>query len=604
METTVKKQETKAVPAKGKVIPIEEQYYQLPVSMIEISPSNYRKFYDQQALEDFAEQLKSTEVEILHPITVRPMGNKYELVYGERRFRAALLAGFASIPAKIQDMTDTEMRKRRLAENIQRENPHPLHEALDIKELMEVEGKTTLQAAQVLGKSAAYVYNRLKLADLIESIQELLIAGKLTVSEAAELGTLAKDSQEEFFTQHCAGWKEKKHFSISNVRYFIGRYKYDLKKAPFNVKDKKLVPEVGACTACPFNSATLKTLFPEMAKEAVCNNKTCFKNKCLASAEAMIRAALEAYQPVAILLSHQVNEEYRTLIDSLPETVELPRYNFFDVKKFTEPVKPEKSLYQVWDEERGKSVPDREGFSQAIREYREDLAEYKRLLSDECTLLGIAISGAEIKPVYFDPDIKDAPELSASGQVTAKGVQQAIKDGSATPELLRKEIDRIKSREERFKELDRKKVQERLHEEFNTALEQGKLKAGLTAVDKAAVRFIVYEAMNYQHRDAMKRLLFPKGYKDNKDFFEKLAAISDVQFAKLIRTVIVGNYSSKVEDTVYGICLYRMAEASGLDVNTVESDQGSKASERLARLKERTKSLQAHIKKLSRDKAA
>ncbi|ULT38729.1 hypothetical protein KRR40_27020 [Niabella defluvii] len=87
--------------------------------------------------------------------------------------------------------------------------------------------------------------------------------------------------------------------------------------------------------------------------------------------------------------------------------------------------------------------------------------------------MGIAISGAEIKPVYFNPDIKDAPEFSASGQVTAKEVQQAIKDGSATPELLRKEIDRIKSREERFKELDRKKVQERLHEEFDAALEQG-----------------------------------------------------------------------------------------------------------------------------------
>ncbi|ULT38728.1 hypothetical protein KRR40_27015 [Niabella defluvii] len=89
-----------------------------------------------------------------------------------------------------------------------------------------------------------------------------------------------------------------------------------------------------------------------MAKEAVCNNKTCFKNKCLASAEAMIKAALEAYQPVAILLSHQVNEEYSTLIDSLPETADLPRYNFYDVKKFTEPVKPEKSLYLLWDEER------------------------------------------------------------------------------------------------------------------------------------------------------------------------------------------------------------------------------------------------------------
>lgn len=604
METTVKKQAAKAAPSKGKVVPIEQQYYQLPVSMIEVSPSNYRKFYDQQALKEFAEQLKSTEVEILHPITVRPMGKKYELVYGERRFRAALLAGLTSIPAKIQDMTDIEMRKRRLAENIQRENPHPLHEALDIKELMEVEGKTTLQAAQVLGKSAAYVYNRLKLAELIESLQELLIAGKLTVSEAAELGTLAKDAQQEFFAQHCTGWKEQKHFSIGNVKYLISRYKYDLKKAPFNIRDKKLVPEAGACTGCPFNSATLKILFPEMAKEAVCNNKTCFKNKCLVGAEARIRAALETYQPAAILLSHRIDEEYASLIDTLPETAGLPRYDFYGVKRFAEPARPDRNLYKVWDEQKGKSIADREGFSHAIQEYRDDLAEYKRMLAAEGTIQGIAISGADIQPVYFNPDMRSAPELSSNGAVTAKEVQQAIKDGSVTPELLGKEIERIKSREERSQELDRKKVQALLHEEFTGALEQGTLKARLTTADKAAVRFIVYEALNYQHRDAIKRLLFPKGYKDNKDFLEKLAAIDDTQFAQLIRAVIVGNGSSKVEGTTYGLCLYKIAEASGFDVNTIESDQDSKASERQARIKERVKGLQAHIKKLNRGKAA
>lgn len=603
METAVKNQETKPVQAKGKIVPIEEQYYQLPVSMIEISASNYRKFYDQQALEEFAEQLKSGEVGMQHPITVRPKGRKYELVFGERRFRAALLAGLTSVPARIKDMTDVEMRKTRLAENIQRENPHPLHEALDVKELMEVENKTLVQAAQMLGKSTAYVHNRLKLAELIEPLQELLIAGKLTVNEATELGTLAKDSQEQFLTQHCTDWKKQKHFSIGNVRYLISRYKYDLKKAPFNTKDKKLVPDVGACTDCPFNSATLKTLFPEMAKEAVCSNKTCFKNKCLAGAEASIRAALETYQPAAILLAHWINEEYTSLMDSLPETVALPRYDLYSIKRFEEPTKPERNLYQT-SNNKGKSVLDRERFSHAIREYREDLAEYKRMIASEGTLLGIAVSGAEIHPVYFNPSMKNVPELPSSGEVTAKEVQQAIKDGTVTPELLEKEVERIKSREQRSKELDRKKVQERLHEEFTGALEQASLKRGNTAADKVAMRFIVYEALNYQYKNKIEKQLFPKGYKDSKDFLEKLAAITDAQFAQLIRAVICGNCSSKIAETSHGYCLYNMAAAAGVDVAALEADQAGKAAERQKRLKERTKGLQAQIKKLNAEKAA
>ncbi len=573
---------------------VTENSVMLPVPKIGFSPLNYRKFYDQQALEDFAALIAVRGV--LSPVIVRATSeNGYELVVGERRLRAAQIAGLQTIPAFVRDFTDEEVKEIQLVENLQREDPHPLHEAQAIL-MLQQSSKTLDEIARLLGKPKAFIYNRLKLAELIEPLQEVFFAGKLTLSEATELGSLAADTQQEFFAAHCEGWKEKKHFFIGNTRHLISRYKYDLKMAPFNTRDKNLVPDVGACTGCPFNSATVKALFPEMAKEAVCGNKACFKNKCLADAEIKIRTVLKTHQPEGVVLGYDVGEENKSLLASLPETGSLPQHGQYDVLVLKEPTPPQKDDYTYRNKEKGKDVLMRERYSAALQEYRDDLSAYRQQLAAAGTRKGLLLRNTEITAIYYNPEKRCGS--TTNRQVTAREVQQAIKENTATKQLLTAEMERLKDREKRAKELDREKVQVKLHEQFCEHLHEKKLKAGLTKSDTAAIRFIAYQALNYHNRIEMEKVLFPKGYKDNADCFEKLAALSNEQVAYLVRAVISGSSDSKMPTLKPAYFLYKIAGDAGLDIAAIENDQAVKIQQRQERLKERVKDLQARIKKM------
>ncbi|MCF3109578.1 ParB/RepB/Spo0J family partition protein [Niabella sp. CC-SYL272] len=600
METTVNVEEQQSLDLSGlQPASAEEQVYNIPVSKIMISPKNYRKFYSEKAIEELAEQIAESEEKILHPIIVRQRGKKYELIVGERRYRAALRIGLKTMPARVRPLTDEVAKEIRLQENLQRENPHPLNEAEAIFELQD-DGKTLAEISKKLGKSMAFIHNRIKLAELIDPLKELFVEDKITLQEAIELGSLARDSQEHFFEQHCANWKEEKHFSIGNFRYIIGHYRYDLKKAPFNTRDKKLVPDVGSCTGCPFNSATLKTLFPDMAKEAVCSNTSCFEAKRMASAESDLRSALESAQPAAILLGNYVNADLTVLLDSLPEAVELPRYHKGDVKIAKEPEKPNRERYTY--EEGDRQVLSRERYSAALQEYREDLAAYREFVKLEATAKALLIQNNEIAPVYFNPELREECHREAT-QVTAKQVQEAIKEGTITEELLNGEIERIKTREDRKKEIDRERVQAKVHETFTAGISEGTLTAGLTAADTVGLRYVLYLALNYTNREATKKVLFPKGIKNNADFFDQLAALTDEQVAFLVRTIITGNSDSKTSRFMDAYCLYRMADEAGINVAEIEEQQKAEATKRQGNVKLRIKELKIQIKRLQRKAA-
>lgn len=584
----------------GEAAPV--QYMHIPINKIDFSPINYRRFFNPEGIEEFAEQLKNSEDGILQEITVRPAGKRYELIIGERRLRAAVLAGLETIPAKVRPMEDNKVRRSQLVENLQRENPHPLHEAQAILYLVQEEGHTLTEAAQVLGKSPAYVHNRVKLAELIEPLQEVYFFGKMTTADAVLLGTLANDSQEDFFKQHCEGWKDNKHFRLNAIGYYVSQYQQDLTRAPFNIRDKKLVPEAGACTNCPFNSATLKTLFPELAKAANCSNKTCFHSKCLASAERKIRAVVDAHNPEAVILGRNVDEASTTLIDSLPEFNGLSRHAFDDIRIFTEPQKPEREDAYVYDVNKEKKVFSREHYTEAVLKYKALLKQYNEHLEAEGTLRAVLLQRSEIIPVYCNPSMRSQADQDRV-VVTAKQVKEAIKEGTATIEIVQAEIDRMKGREDRFKVLDRVKIQEQLYDQYVQDMKNAKLKTTLTKADTVAMRYLLYDSLGYSKYD-IDKLLFPKGHKDNNDLYLKLADLTPQQMAMLIRAVLVKNGSSKVPTSMYGLCLYKMAEADGTNVAAIEAAQLEKTNVREERYKERVADMQKTIKKIKGRKAA
>ncbi|MBL0421302.1 ParB/RepB/Spo0J family partition protein [Ramlibacter sp. AW1] len=174
----------------------------LPASLLlsDMVPGAYqpRTRMDEGALYELAESIKSQG--IMQPILVRklangPNGGKYEIIAGERRFRAARLAGLDSVPVLVRDVPDEAAAAMALIENIQREDLNPLEEAQGLQRLVREFGLTHEQAAQAVGRSRSAASNLLRLLNLADPVQTMLMAGDLDMGHARALLALERASQ-------------------------------------------------------------------------------------------------------------------------------------------------------------------------------------------------------------------------------------------------------------------------------------------------------------------------------------------------------------------------------------------------------------------------
>ena len=158
----------------------------LSINDIEPNRGQPRKTFSEESLSELADSIR--EHGVLQPLLVRPMPDgSYRLVAGERRFRAARLAGLTEVPVTVREMTDEEESVFALIENLQREDLNAVEEAEGIKTLIDTFGFTQEQAAQKLGKSRTAVTNSLRLLNLPDSVGSLLKDGKISMGHARAL---------------------------------------------------------------------------------------------------------------------------------------------------------------------------------------------------------------------------------------------------------------------------------------------------------------------------------------------------------------------------------------------------------------------------------
>jgi ParB/RepB/Spo0J family partition protein len=158
----------------------------IPVDNIESNPNQPRTVFDADALHELAASVR--EHGVLQPILVRPLGqNQYQLVAGERRWRAAKEAGLATIPALVEELDDDTALEISIIENLQREDLSPLEEATMFDRMVREHGYSIRKLADKLGKDKGYLENRLRLADAPEEIRQLVSLRKDTLSHAYEL---------------------------------------------------------------------------------------------------------------------------------------------------------------------------------------------------------------------------------------------------------------------------------------------------------------------------------------------------------------------------------------------------------------------------------
>jgi len=159
-----------------------ERVLELEIEKVVASPLQPRKEFQQEALQELSESIKQRG--ILQPLTVRKVGEKYELIAGERRFRAAQLAGLKKVPAILRQAEDQEVLEDALIENLQRVDLDPLEEADGYAHLIETFHLTQEQIAQRVGKNRATVANALRLRQLPEEVRSLLQQQLISVGHA------------------------------------------------------------------------------------------------------------------------------------------------------------------------------------------------------------------------------------------------------------------------------------------------------------------------------------------------------------------------------------------------------------------------------------
>jgi ParB family chromosome partitioning protein len=274
------------------------EYRNLPLASLSESANNPRRSFDETALIELAESIKTQG--ILAPLVVRPVNNHFEIVAGARRYRAAHLAGLETAPVRIVELTDAQALETSIVENLQRQNVHPLDEAQGFAALMRLEEPkySVEQIGAKVGKNPAYVLARLKLVELAPAVVEAFAKDEIGVGHALLLAKLQALQQEEalnacYQEQYTNGSKGKRVLlPVRHLQQWIEHnILLELASAPFSKEDAALVPVAGSCLDCSKRTGHNVLLFEGIgAQHDSCSDPKCWANKVEASVQQSIAA--------------------------------------------------------------------------------------------------------------------------------------------------------------------------------------------------------------------------------------------------------------------------------------------------------------------------
>ncbi len=187
----------------------------IPVDQISVNPKQPRRDFDEQALQELADSIKLHD--IIQPVTVIRVGNKYQLISGERRWRASKMAGLKDIPAYVRTADDQQLLEMALLENLQRENLNAIEIALSYRRLMDECDLTQEQVAERMKKERSTVANYLRLLKLPPDIQKALRDGSLTMGHARAISGLGQIDQQLYVFREV----QQKGLSVRQVEQLV-----------------------------------------------------------------------------------------------------------------------------------------------------------------------------------------------------------------------------------------------------------------------------------------------------------------------------------------------------------------------------------------------
>jgi ParB/RepB/Spo0J family partition protein len=284
-----------------------ETFAHLPLAAIVASLTNPRRTFDPARLQELAESIRASGVH--QPVLVRPLPASrvadtasmhprptFELVSGERRFRASGFAGMTTIPAMVRALTDDQVLEIQLVENLQRDDLQPLEEAEGYDRLMHAHepALTAEQIGQRIGKSRSYVYGRLKLLNLCLEGKLAMADGWLDASTALLLARMPSHKLQGDALGNLKDWSGRVLSHREASALLERQYMLKLSEAKFKITDATLVPSAGSCRQCPKRTGADPDLFADVKGADVCTDPACFKAKEHAHQEQSLKAARES----------------------------------------------------------------------------------------------------------------------------------------------------------------------------------------------------------------------------------------------------------------------------------------------------------------------
>ncbi|MCI0391206.1 MAG: ParB/RepB/Spo0J family partition protein [Acidobacteria bacterium] len=345
---------------------------------------------------------------ILQALLLRPhpeAPNRYQLVCGERRYRAAKINGMPKVPATVRNLTDEETREAMLEENIKREQLTPMEEA-EAFNTYALKGMSSSEIAAKFVKDVKYVYGRLLLMKLPAKAKRMLAVGDLRIGGAMLIAQMKNDTLRERFVRELG----EEQYTEENIDQRLERYRTDLSHARFDTYSESLVAEAGSCTNCPKQSGNEPSLFREWVKDTLCLDTVCFEKKTRASEELRMQEAKQ--QGMKVLSAGESKKEFPwgNHLRHNSEYVDLESICYDDPKKRT--------WGQIVKDKVQKTVTkDNDG---RVR-YLASKADVKKIAKEEAPKLVGAVSGRSQKSAsQKEQEDKEKAKKEAVAQAIAK----------------------------------------------------------------------------------------------------------------------------------------------------------------------------------------
>lgn len=489
----------------------------IPVQMIVLNDNNPRKFTDDTDVMDLVNGISKNG--LINPITVRKFkdNEKFELVAGERRFRACKILGFEKIPCIIKDYDDRQSLDVMMDENLTRQPLKPMDEARQYKKLIWEEKVTIKDVALRFGQKPAYIYSRLSLLNMIPEIEDLVNKEKISLSAATEISKYSFGMQKEIFNEHLAedsyhNWlaysaKEIRKRLEENYSTLLSGYKFDKTE----------------CAKCEFNSEFL-SLFP--TDKSFCKNRICLETKQEEYITSQAIGLAKEYPEAEINIPPHVC--YDDNITGQFIELGIPVTNELALQLPQAPVKPDQ-----------KEFPTEEEYIDACQTYRileknyeQDKENLETAIREGRAKYVIDLSNSEPGLKYINIDAQEVtqPEIKATKPTPEK-----------EPENTEAEKETMISRLQRQDEINKKICQDNIDNAISYHLKQSAAcEKALTEFENRLLYYILIESMRNKN---LAMLNLTSIHTDYKKRFEITQELTDLQKGVIVRDFIIKYFS-------------------------------------------------------------